>query len=207
MPAPAGEGDGDALRHRVARECCNVSQENDSGLPHPNTTVSETRCVMWLCFPLVLLLELLLKYGAWRYRTQMVLFNVNTVGLKLVWTYSENPASALGFLSSVPPALRKAMYCAAVPLGVVATISAMQPGRSDWVRIGTACYVFGAIGNLVDRALLSFVVDFLRIEFFGRQIVFNLSDLLIDLGFLVFLCALLRGDVSKEEDKDSVVKE
>lgn len=51
------------------------------------------------------------------------------------------------------------------------------------------CYVVGGIGNLVDRALVSCVVDYLLFQAFYRSwvITFNVSDLMIDVGLVLLL--------------------
>eukprot|EP00405_Crypthecodinium_cohnii_P011149 CAMPEP_0206430382 /NCGR_PEP_ID=MMETSP0324_2-20121206/6783_1 /ASSEMBLY_ACC=CAM_ASM_000836 /TAXON_ID=2866 /ORGANISM="Crypthecodinium cohnii, Strain Seligo" /LENGTH=185 /DNA_ID=CAMNT_0053896203 /DNA_START=158 /DNA_END=712 /DNA_ORIENTATION=+ len=118
--------------------------------------------VTWGILLTMLPLEFALKYLAWKHRTTQMLLKIPVPWLQLDWTYSENPHSALGFLEGVDPQILQYIY---VLLGFVVFGAAcwlFQPGRRQLLRFGVACYVVGGIGNLVDRALVSFVVDYLR---------------------------------------------
>ncbi len=52
-------------------------------------------------------------------------------------------------------------------------------------RLGLAMVLGGAIGNLIDRALFGYVVDFFEFEFI-RFAVFNVADIFITIGGIVF---------------------
>lgn len=47
----------------------------------------------------------------------------------------------------------------------------------------------GALGNLIDRVLYSYVIDFLRLEFINFPI-FNLADIFINIGAIILIVQL-----------------
>merc|ERR1712039_92555 len=93
--------------------------------------------------------------------------------------------SALGFLQGVPFHIKQLIYCMMALLTLAAAIWACLPGQSRVTRLGIACYVVGACGNLVDRALISCVVDYMMVRIWrdSWRIFFNMSDLVINIGF------------------------
>ncbi len=66
-------------------------------------------------------------------------------------------------------------------------------------RLALACVLGGAFGNLIDRALFGYVVDFFEFEFV-RFAVFNVADMFITVGGIVFCIYYLfqRDDLIKE---------
>ncbi len=74
----------------------------------------------------------------------------------------------------------------AVTLGVVAFVMwiASRTDPSQWLaRLGFALIIGGAIGNLIDRAALGYVVDYVLFHLPGWSFaVFNLADAFISVG-------------------------
>lgn len=61
-----------------------------------------------------------------------------------------------------------------------------------WMRMGLAVLLAGAVGNLIDRALHGFVIDFFEIRGFP---VFNLADACVTVGAgLIVLHVLFGGE-------------
>jgi signal peptidase II len=61
-------------------------------------------------------------------------------------------------------------------------------------KLGAALVLGGAIGNLIDRIVYGFVVDMFRTEFINFAI-FNIADVAITLGCIVFILSFLVGDI------------
>lgn len=61
--------------------------------------------------------------------------------------------------------------------------------------MGLALMLGGAIGNLIDRVLLGYVIDFIRLDFISFPI-FNLADIAVVVGSLCLATAIL---LTKEE--------
>jgi len=62
--------------------------------------------------------------------------------------------------------------------------------ESAWARFGLSVILAGAIGNLIDRAMWGYVLDFF--EFRGFP-VFNLADACITVGAGIVIIAMLFG--------------
>ena len=60
------------------------------------------------------------------------------------------------------------------------------------IRCGAALIIGGALGNLLDRLRLGYVVDFLDLRFWP---VFNLADSAIVAGVCLLIWDLFRGDL------------
>ena len=53
-------------------------------------------------------------------------------------------------------------------------------------KLGCVCILGGTVGNLIDRFLLSGVIDFLDLQLFNFA-VFNLADVFIDIGVVLII--------------------
>ena len=62
--------------------------------------------------------------------------------------------------------------------------------RGVWTRIGVSIVLAGAIGNLIDRLMYGYVLDFFEIRGFP---VFNLADACISVGAAVIILTMLFG--------------
>ena len=57
-------------------------------------------------------------------------------------------------------------------------------------RIAVSCIISGALGNLIDRLLYGYVIDFLRPTFINFA-VFNIADIFVTCGAILFIFCLL----------------
>lgn len=75
-------------------------------------------------------------------------------------------------------------------IGVVAFILYYRhlPSKSTLLKVGLGLAVGGAVGNLVDRLCLGYVIDFLDLRIWP---VFNLADSAIVTGIGMVVCFLL----------------
>ena len=76
---------------------------------------------------------------------------------------------------------------------------------TGWEKASLAMILGGAVGNLIDRAFLGYVVDMINPEFV-RFAVFNLADAFIDVGAALF-CVLYIVRTTREERKKRTAKE
>lgn len=72
--------------------------------------------------------------------------------------------------------------------------------KNLWLYWSLGVIVAGAIGNLIDRIFLGYVIDFIN-PTFVRFAVFNIADCAVTLG-TVSLVAYLIFDIFKKEKKD-----
>ncbi|MCU0937357.1 MAG: signal peptidase II [Gammaproteobacteria bacterium] len=110
-------------------------------------------------------------------------------------TLTHNPGAAFSFLSQAGGWQR--WFFAAVALGVsVAVVLWMRrvPRGEWWVSAGLALVLGGAVGNLLDRLVLGYVVDFVDL-YYGtwHWPAFNVADSAITAGVAVLLIDALRG--------------
>lgn len=69
-----------------------------------------------------------------------------------------------------------------------------------WEKVMLALILGGAVGNLLDRAFLGYVVDMFQ-TLFVEFAVFNLADALIDVGAAVFCVLYIVRTVREDREK------
>lgn len=67
-----------------------------------------------------------------------------------------------------------------------------------WMRIAVSSIIAGAVGNLIDRLLYGYVVDFLRPTFINFA-VFNIADIFVTCGAILFIIILLFFNKKEKE--------
>jgi signal peptidase II len=81
---------------------------------------------------------------------------------------------------------------ALVALGAVASYALTLPATQRVARYGLALILGGAIGNLIDRAMMGYVVDFVDVYWRGVHFwAFNVADSAITVGVALMLLDLL----------------
>ena len=103
----------------------------------------------------------------------------------LNFTYVQNTGAAFGMLNNVDFPYKSIVMMVIAGLALVAIAAyATQLGFEDRLaRLGLSCILGGAIGNLIDRALLGYVVDFIDVYWRGRHFwAFNIADAAINVG-------------------------
>ena len=116
------------------------------------------------------------------------------------FTYIENPGVSLGFLTADSQTERWALVAvtAAIAIGVAVWI---RRESNRWDTIALALVLGGALGNILDRARLGYVVDVLDLHFgeFRPFMVFNVADAAITCGVVLLLARslLLRDKPAK----------
>ncbi|MBO68740.1 MAG: signal peptidase II [Acidiferrobacteraceae bacterium] len=67
--------------------------------------------------------------------------------------------------------------------------------RHKWSEIAFALILAGAIGNMIDRVRLGYVIDFIRLHYAGWQYpAFNIADIAIFFGASMLIFELLFGN-------------
>ncbi|MBX9766063.1 MAG: signal peptidase II [Bdellovibrionales bacterium] len=106
-----------------------------------------------------------------------------------------NPGAILGIFSELPALLRVVSLATAGAFLMVAffVIQYLLPSRSLFLRIGMSLLMGGILGNVTDRVLHGYVIDFLVL---GAGAVmspaFNIADVTQWVGYLMIVSALLR---------------
>ncbi len=113
-------------------------------------------------------------------------------------TYAENYGVSLGMLQATSPAMRWGLVAltSAISVGVIVWM-ARERLRGDLVALGLI--LGGALGNIIDRVRLGYVVDYadLHIGEFRPFMIFNVADAAITIGVLLLVARALLHERAK----------
>lgn len=112
------------------------------------------------------------------------------------WVYAENTGMAFSFLSdsTMLLALFSLALVAAVLIYMFSTKRLSAP-----LAAGLAMLAAGGAGNLWDRLVYGYVVDFIHLEFM-RFAIFNIADIFVCCGAALAAISLLIGDIKAEKE-------
>ena len=119
----------------------------------------------------------------------------------LEFRYAENCGAAFGFMRDMPTVVRKGVFYVAASGAIVLLMWMFIAGRGGKLfAISVPLIVSGAIGNLVDRVNLGFVVDFIRFHINDRWAypTFNVADIWITVGVILIL---IEGFIDGRKEK------
>jgi signal peptidase II len=117
-------------------------------------------------------------------------------------TYVKNPGAAFGMLAYAPDYIRTPLFFA---LPVVASIWLLYliwttRNKNFFHCLAYSLIFSGAVGNLIDRFSMNYVVDF--IDFFWRShhfAAFNIADSAISIAAGILIIDLLLSSKKKED--------
>lgn len=124
-------------------------------------------------------------------------------------TYVQNKGAAFGFLSQTNPAFRVPFFII-VPLVALLSIGYVFRKIADHdlkFSIALSLVISGAVGNLIDRLRLGYVIDFLDFHWrYGYHFpAFNVADSAICVGVgLIMLDLFLAPSTDKATDKNTL---
>lgn len=149
----------------------------------------------------VIILVILDQITKWQALTKLKPIK-NTVVIKgfLDFTFVENRGAAFGILSG--KRVFFILLTVVVAAGIIYSFYKLPKTREyNWLKCGLVLVLSGAIGNVIDRAVRGYVVDFLEVTFI-KWPVFNLADIYVVIGacFILFLSLF----VIKEEEKKEI---
>ena len=76
-----------------------------------------------------------------------------------------------------------------ISIGAILFYRFQLPNDRLWVQLSLGLIVGGAIGNIIDRLRLSFVIDFVHVSWFPG--IFNVADSAITIGVIMLAGYLL----------------
>ena len=125
-------------------------------------------------------------------------------------TWAENRGVSMGFLTAETDTAR---WLLVALTGLIAAVVLLwmwkERARGDIIALGMI--LGGALGNIIDRARLGYVVDYADLHFgaFRPFMIFNIADAAITLGVLLLLArVLIIGDkAAKSEGPTSGVQD
>src|SRR4051794_850648 len=135
---------------------------------------------------------------------------INHIGDQLVllsifnFTYTQNEGISLGLLNATNPVGRWLLVAltSAIAIGVAVWIG-REKNRVDQAALGMV--LGGALGNILDRTLHGYVVDFLDLHFgdFRPFLVFNVGDAAISIAVVILL---LRAFLTRKEGPKETIE-
>ena len=123
------------------------------------------------------------------------------------FTYTQNEGISLGLLNATNPVGRWMLVALTSAIAIaVAVWIGRERNRIDQVALGMV--LGGALGNILDRALHGYVVDFADLHFgdFRPFLVFNVGDAAISIAVVILLLRafLTRKDQEGHEPKETI---
>jgi signal peptidase II len=112
----------------------------------------------------------------------------------LDFTHVQNTGAAFGLLNAADFPFKTALMIAIATIALVAiSIYARQLGAHEQLsRYGLALILGGAFGNLIDRALAGYVVDFVDVYWGEAHFwAFNVADAAITIGAILVLLEMV----------------
>lgn len=103
----------------------------------------------------------------------------------LNFLYAENPGISMSMFSADSNAERWALVALTLAIAVTVVVLMLRTGSSV-SRLAYAMIAGGAAGNILDRARLGHVIDFIQVHAGGWSFyIFNLADAAISVGIAI----------------------
>jgi signal peptidase II len=159
----------------------------------PEQTANRSRAVYAWIVAIVVALDQLVK---WLVDRAMELHDTRTVVEGFVrLTHVRNRGAAFGILSDADIPYQSVLF-AAVSLLALAAIGVYAwrlPTGTPLPRVALALIMGGAVGNLLDRVRLGYVIDFVDVHWGAHHWpAFNVADSAISIGVALLLLDILR---------------
>ncbi len=117
-------------------------------------------------------------------------------------TYVRNPGAAFGFLAHASDAIRKPLFLLVPVIACVWLLWLLgkSVGVNRLLAVAYALIFAGAVGNLIDRFRLDYVVDFLDFHMGGSHFpAFNVADSCISIAAGLIIIDLFLQMKKKDE--------
>lgn len=108
------------------------------------------------------------------------------IGDWLTLIYARNTGVAFGLFQNLPQLFTVTSIL--ITAGAIYAYVAHLPNRSPWVQVAMGLVLGGALGNIVDRLRLGYVVDFISV---GWWPLFNLADSGVTVGVTMLAAYLI----------------
>ena len=160
---------------------------------------------MWLCVSvLVILLDWHTKQMA---SESLALYRPQEIFSWLNMTLAHNYGAAFSFLNNAGGWQRWFFVVLASGVSLILLVWLLRLPRHEWrTGLSLALIIGGAVGNLIDRIQLGYVVDFIDVYFRDWHYpAFNVADSAITVGVVLLLLdsvlqAFKQKDASRRED-------
>jgi signal peptidase II len=120
------------------------------------------------------------------------------------FTYARNYGAAFSFLGDASGWQKYLFTCIAVVVSGYLLYSMKQMSVTfRWINSAYALILSGAIGNVIDRLIFGFVIDFIDVDLgFYRWPIFNIADSAIFIGAVMIIIDSLFWAQKREQLKE-----
>ena len=147
-----------------------------------------------ICTIIIALTRALAYWGIYVLKDNPITLIKNVLNL----TYVENTGAAFGMFSG--NTLILGIVSIALIWYIVKEIRANINNKLELFSLSLV--LSGAIGNLIDRLLRGFVVDFISFKLFGEQMpIFNVADIFVTIGVLLLILCIIWGEKNENNSK------
>jgi signal peptidase II len=156
---------------------------------------------LWISL-LVIIADQLTK---WLADTQLEYHQAFTVAPYFEWYLSYNPGAAFSFLSNAGGWQRWFFTILAIVISIVLFVWIKKLGdKEKLTAIALTMILGGAIGNLIDRVLYGYVIDFIQVWLGSYPWpAFNIADSAISVGAVILLgSGILSPYMDKSNEKN-----
>ncbi|MFL0246723.1 signal peptidase II [Candidatus Clostridium stratigraminis] len=145
---------------------------------------------------LIIVLGLLLDRITKLWALKSLYINGDVVIIKNIFAFSylENRGAAFGIFQNKVQLL--SIVTSIVVLAMIFYLVKYKP-KSRFLRISMAMIITGAIGNLIDRFVYKFVVDFILVHYKTVYYfpTFNVADMFVVIGTCLLALSIIRDEV------------
>ena len=112
--------------------------------------------------------------------------SITIIADKITFDLVHNYGAAYGILQHQ----RGFLIAVSISVIVICAVFFRSLAQSEWSKYGLMFLLIGTLGNLIDRTLFGYVIDFINIRIFP---VFNIADICIDIGIGCFIVDLFKS--------------
>lgn len=134
----------------------------------------------------------------WCLRVLKPIGSINLIEGFLSFTYVENRGAAFGIFSGKQIMLIVVTTCIIVALEYY--LFKTEHG-DKWIIASLSMIIAGGAGNLIDRVLRGFVVDYIDINQLVSYPMFNLADCSVVVGEVILITVLFYGEYKASKAK------
>ncbi|NOZ62028.1 MAG: signal peptidase II [Calditrichaeota bacterium] len=125
--------------------------------------------------------------------------------------YTENTAIAFSMLQSVDTGIRQWLIYGLSSIAMIFLISLIWKFRKGTLfpLIALMFILSGAIGNISERIMRGYVIDFIHLHYFNKWSwpVFNVADILITIGAILLGIFMLKNDEDESPELGIIEEE
>ena len=127
--------------------------------------------------------------------------SINVIQNILSFTYTQNTGVAFGLIDNN---LIFIILFNIVILGIIIKFLKENNENIDFVVLVSLILILsGGVGNLIDRLLRGYVVDFIKLEFINFPI-FNLADISVTVGVFILIIVIVKQMIINKNDSRKI---